>query len=164
MAALSWRGRAGWLGTSCIASFHKDTMSKATHGRRPPAQCLSCCLCECDAANWLMCDWCISHDLASFLLREWWLLAKRKAKYMEAEISHTHTNARTRVIQDKTPQRVGVTTHSSRRPSVIRLRVPCPRCRTSRIQASGSRVWVRASRTTPPSPTGTKRPCAPVTE
>lgn len=54
--------------------------------------------------------------------------------------------------------------HSARWPSLIRLRVPCPRCRTSRIQTSGSSVWVRASRTTPPSPTGTKRPCAPVKE
>lgn len=54
--------------------------------------------------------------------------------------------------------------HSARWLSLIRLRVPCPHCRTSRIQTSGSRVWVRASRTTPPSPTGTKRPCAPVTE
>lgn len=53
--------------------------------------------------------------------------------------------------------------HSSRWPSRIRLRVPCPLCWTSRIHTSGSRVWVRASRETPPSPRGTNRPWAPVT-
>lgn len=35
---------------------------------------------------------------------------------------------------------------------------------TSRIQTSGSRVWVRDSRETLPSPRGTNRPCAPVTD
>lgn len=98
ITALSWRGRGGWLGTSCIASFHKDTVCKATHGQWPLAQCLSCCLCECDAANWLMCDWYISHGLASFL-QEWWLLVTRKAKYMKKQ---TPTHACTHVIQDKT--------------------------------------------------------------
>lgn len=56
------------------------------------------------------------------------------------------------------------TAYNSRWPSGSRLRVPCPLCRTSRIHTSGSRVWVRASRTTPPSPRGTNRPCAPVSE
>lgn len=52
-------------------------------------------------------------------------------------------------------------THCSSGLSTTRFLVPCPRLCTSRIQASGSSVWTRASRLQPPSPHGTNRPCAP---
>lgn len=52
-------------------------------------------------------------------------------------------------------------TYCSSRLSTTRLLVPCPWLCTSRIQATGSRVWTRASRVQPPSPRSTKRPCAP---
>lgn len=71
------------------------------------------------------------------------------------------------VIQSKpgtTLLPVSATAHSSRWPSWIVLLVPCPLVLTSRIQTSGSRVWVRDSRETLPSPRGTNRPCAPVTD
>lgn len=66
-------------------------------------------------------------------------------------------------LPDTTPLPVSATAHSSRWLSLIRLRVPCPLCWTSRIQTSGSRVWVRASRVTPPSPRRTNLPCDPDT-
>lgn len=61
--------------------------------------------------------------------------------------THTHT---------ETP------THCSSGLSTTLRLVPCPRLCTSRIQASGSSVWTRASRLWLPSPRGTNRPCAPM--
>lgn len=64
------------------------------------------------------------------------------------------------------PQRVvcGLQMRQSYRPrwsSCIRRRVPWPWRWTSRIQTSGSKVWVRASLWTPPTARATNRPCAP---